>query len=105
MIAIATPGAIAPGTVGKCAMALRDAGRFYDLKSQFGIMEIQGPPIRSDYMDATCVQEMAGHAFQLGLHGHQHVSGTLTQYVHLDQSRAMAGCWCRFIMCRSKRTA
>ena len=83
-------GAIAPGTVGKCAMALRDAGRFYDLKVAVWHHGIQGPPIRSDYMDATCVQEMAGHAFQLGLHGHQHVSGTLTQYVHLDQSRAMA---------------
>ena len=83
-------GAIAPGTVGKCAMALRDAGRFYDLKVAVWHHGIQGPPIRSDYMDTLCVQEMAGHGFQLGLHGHQHVSGALTQYVHLDQSRAMA---------------
>ena len=83
-------GAIALGTVGKCAMAVRDAGRFYDLKVAVWHHGIQGPPIRSDYMDALCVQEMAGHGFQLGLHGHQHVSGALTQYVHLDQSRAMA---------------
>ena len=83
-------GAIAPDTVGKCAMALRDARRFYDLKVAVWHHGIQGPPIHSDYMDAICVQEMAGHGFQLGLHGHQHVSGALTQYVHLDQSRAMA---------------
>ena len=83
-------GAIAPGMVGKCAMDLRDARRFYDLKVAVWHHGIQGPPIRSDYMDALCVQEMAGHGFQLGLHGHQHVSGALTQYVHLDQSRAMA---------------
>lgn len=83
-------GEIARGTVGRCTMALRDTGRFYDLKVAVWHHGIQGPPIRSDYMDALCVQEMAGHGFQLGLHGHQHVSGALTQYVHLDQSRAMA---------------
>ena len=33
---------------------------------------------------------MAGHGFQLGLHGHQHVSATLTQSVHLNQSLSMA---------------
>lgn len=83
-------GAMTPGTVGKCAMMLRDARRYYDLKVGVWHHGIQGPPIRSDYMDAIHVQEMAGHGFQLGLHGHQHVSGALTQYVHLDQSRAMA---------------
>ena len=83
-------GAITPGVVGKCAMTLRDAGRSYDLKIAVWHHGIQGPPDRSDYMDAAHVQEMAGHGFQLGLHGHQHVSGALTQYVHLDQARAMA---------------
>ena len=83
-------GAIAAGTVGKCAMALRDAGRHYDLNVGVWHHGIQGPPARSDYLDASCVQEMAGHGFQIGLHGHQHVSGTLTQYVHLDHAMAMA---------------
>ena len=41
-------------------------------------------------MNSSQVQEMIGHGFQLGLHGHQHVSGALTQYVHLDERRAMA---------------
>ena len=83
-------GAIAPGTVGKCATALRDAGISYDMKVAVWHHGIQGPPAHSDYMNALYVQEMAGHGFQLGLHGHQHVSGALTQYVHLDQSHAMA---------------
>lgn len=82
--------ALAPGIVGKCAMALRDAGRSYDLTIAVWHHGIQGPPIRSDYMDTTQVQEMAAHGFQLGLHGHQHVSGASTQYIHLDQRRAMA---------------
>lgn len=83
-------GAIARGAVGRCAMHLRDAGLSYDLKMAVWHHSIQGPPIRSDYMDVSQVQEMIGHGFQLGLHGHQHIAATLTQRVHLDESRSMA---------------
>lgn len=83
-------GAIARGAVGRCAIHLRDAGRSYDLKMAVWHHSIQGPPIRSDYMDVSQVQEMIGHGFQLGLHGHQHIAATLTQRVHLDESRSMA---------------
>ena len=83
-------GSIARGAVGKCAMELRDARHAYNLKIGVWHHSIQGPPLRSDYMNSSQVQEMIGHGFQLGLHGHQHVSGALTQYVHLDERRAMA---------------
>ena len=71
-------------------MALRDFGHSYDLKIAVWHHSIQGPPTRSDYMDVSQVHEMIGHGFQLGLHGHQHIAGTQTQFVHLDQSRSMA---------------
>jgi hypothetical protein len=58
-------GAIPRGAVGQCAMALRDAGRSYDLRMAVWHHSIQGPPIRADYMDASQVQEMIGHGFQL----------------------------------------
>lgn len=83
-------GTIPRGAVGQCAIALRDLGHSYDLKIAVWHHSIQGPPTRSDYMDVSQVQEMIGHGFQLGLHGHQHVAGTQTQFVHLDQSRSMA---------------
>ena len=83
-------GAIPRGAVGQCAMALRDAGRSYDLRMAVWHHSIQGPPIRADYMDASQVQEMIGHGFQLGLHGHQHIAATQTQLVHLDEGRSMA---------------
>ena len=83
-------GAIPRSAVGKCAIALRDSDRSYDLKIAVWHHSIQGPPTHSDYMDASQVQEMIGHGFQLGLHGHQHIAGTQTQFVHLDQSRSMA---------------
>lgn len=84
------PGALAAGVVGKCAIDLRDSGRSYDLKIAVWHHGIQGPPLHSDYMDAACVQEMAGHGFQIGLHGHQHISQTITQYVHIGTTHAMA---------------
>lgn len=83
-------GALPPSAVGQCAIALRDSNRSYDLKIAVWHHGIQGPPTRSDYMDVSQVQEMIGHGFQLGLHGHQHVAGTQTQFVHLDQSSSMA---------------
>ena len=83
-------GALPRGSVGQCAIALRDSEHSYDLKIAVWHHSIQGPPNRSDYMDASQVQEMIGHGFQLGLHGHQHIAGTQTQFVHLDQSRSMA---------------
>lgn len=83
-------GSLAPGAVGKCATELRDAGHSYDLKVAVWHHSIKGPPLQSDYMDASHVHQMIGHGFQLGLHGHQHVASTLTQHVHLDASHAMA---------------
>ena len=83
-------GSIARDAVGKCAIELRDARHSYDLQIAVWHHSIQGPPVRSDYMDASQVQELNGHGFQLGLHGHQHVASTLSQHIHLDESRSMA---------------
>jgi hypothetical protein len=83
-------GAIPRGAIGRCAMALRDMKRSHDLRMAVWHHSIQGPPVRSDYMDTAQVQEMAGHGFQLGLHGHQHIAATQTQLIHLDESRSMA---------------
>ena len=35
------------------------------------------------------MRKMVGHGFQLGLHGHQHVAETSTQFVYLDQTHQM----------------
>ena len=43
-----------------------------------------------DYMNVAQVHEMIGHGFQLGLHGHQHKSSTMTTVAHLDRVRTMA---------------
>ena len=83
-------GAIPRGAVGRCAIAFRDSGHSYDLKVAVWHHSVHGPPTRSDYIDISQIQEMIGHGFQLGLHGHQHIAGTQTQFVHLDQSRSMA---------------
>ena len=83
-------GSIAPDSVGSCAIKFREVAHDYQLRIALWHHSIQGPPLHSDYMDSSQVQEMIAHGFQLGLHGHQHVAGTLTQYIHLDESRAMA---------------
>ncbi|MCY4150506.1 MAG: metallophosphoesterase, partial [Gammaproteobacteria bacterium] len=83
-------GSIAQASIGNCAMELRNISHDYELKVGLWHHSIQGPPLRSDYMDSSQVQEMIAHGFRLGLHGHQHVAGTLTQHVHLDERKEMA---------------
>ena len=83
-------GSIPRGAIGKCAIDLRDQNHSYNLKIAVWHHSVQGSPARSDYMDASHLQEMIGHGFQLGLHGHQHIASTLTQFVYLDQSKSMA---------------
>ena len=76
--------------IGKCALALRDLNQSYDLKIAVWHHGIQGPPNHSDYLDVSQVQEMIGHDFKLGLHGHQHKARTQTQTIYLDQRHSMA---------------
>jgi len=83
-------GSVAPGSVGSCAIKLREMAHDYELQIALWHHSIQGPPLHSDYMNSSQIQEMIAHGFQLGLHGHQHFAGTLTQYIHLDESRTMA---------------
>jgi hypothetical protein len=83
-------GALAGGAVGRCYMKLR--GLPYPPKLRIAVWHhsVQGPPRRVDYMDVGEIQEMAGHGFQLGLHGHQHVAAAATHYIHLGESLPMA---------------
>lgn len=83
-------GALPIGAIGRCYLALRDLPRAPKLRMAVWHHSIQGPPRQTDYMDVAHVQEMAGHGFQLGLHGHQHVAAAATQYVHLTESQAIA---------------
>ncbi len=82
-------GSLARGAVGRCAIELDDVDHSYGLKIAVWHHSIQGPPVKTDYMDASHVHQMIGHGFQLGLHGHQHVAGAFTQYVHLDATSSM----------------
>ena len=86
----AQPGAIESSAVGQCALALRDTNRSYDLRVAVWHHSIHGPPTRMDYMDVAQVHEMIGHGFQLGLHGHQHKSSTMTTVAQLDRVCTMA---------------
>jgi len=83
-------GAIHRGAVARCNLDIRDIPHSYDLCIAVWHHSIQGPPLRDDYMEIGQVYEMAGLRFQLGLHGHQHVAGAATHYVHLSDSPCMA---------------
>lgn len=82
-------GAIPPGVVGQCHLALRDIPHSYSLRIAVWHHSIHGPPLRDDYMAVGEVHQMAGLQFQLGIHGHQHVAATTTHYVHLSETQSM----------------
>lgn len=83
-------GAIPRGAVARCDLDLRDIPHSYTLRIAAWHHSIQGPPLRDDYMDVGQIHEMAGLRFQLGMHGHQHVSTATTHYVHLSENQCMA---------------
>jgi len=83
-------GAIQRGVIGRCDLAIRDIPNTYSLRIAVWHHSFNGPPLREDYMDIGQINEMIGLRFQIGLHGHQHLSTTATQYVNLNESQSMA---------------
>ena len=83
-------GAFRPGVVGRCYLDLRDRKQQAMLKVALWHHSVQGPPTRVDYLDISEVYQLAGHGFQLGMHGHQHVAAAAAYYVHRERSQEMA---------------
>ncbi|WP_213289305.1 metallophosphoesterase [Bradyrhizobium sp. sGM-13] len=83
-------GSFRPGVVGRCYLDLRDRERQSMLKVALWHHSVQGPPTRVDYLDINEVYQLAGHGFQLGMHGHQHVAAAAAYYVHRERSQEMA---------------
>ena len=83
-------GSFRPGVVGRCYLDLRDRERQPILKVALWHHSVQAPPTRVDYLDINEVYQLAGHGFQLGMHGHQHVAAAAAYYVHRERSQEMA---------------
>jgi predicted MPP superfamily phosphohydrolase len=83
-------GSFKPGVVGRCYLDLRDREQHAMLKVALWHHSVQGPPTRVDYLDISEVYQLAGHGFQLGMHGHQHVAAAAAYYVHRERSQEMA---------------
>lgn len=83
-------GALQPGAAGASFLKLRGLGRPPNLKIAVWHHSVQGPPTSADYMDVNEVHELAGHGFQLGLHGHQHLAAESAYYVHRAEAQKMA---------------
>ena len=69
---------------------LNDTGKIFDLRLAVWHHNIDGPPQRTDYMDAEIVQGMVGRGFRLGLYGHQHRTQVTPHHVYLPDRERMA---------------
>ncbi|MEL6960240.1 MAG: metallophosphoesterase [Pseudomonadota bacterium] len=78
-------GAVSPGAVGRCNLAIRKLDRVPDLKIAVWHHGMYAPPSSSDYIDQSFVHELIGCEFQLGLHGHQHIAALNAHYIHLPE--------------------
>jgi len=57
--------------------------------------DVQGPPMRSDYMNQDTVRLMIDKGFRLGLHGHMHRSDALPHFLYTSHDKhimALIGC-------------
>lgn len=83
-------GTLFPSAAGGAFLKIRRLSRSPALKLAVWHHSVQGPPSAADYMDVNEVHELAGHGFQLGLHGHQHIAAEAAYYVHRAQAQKMA---------------
>lgn len=85
----ASRGFIPADDVSSSYLDLRDANIPFELRVAVWHHNIDGPPHRSDYMDAEIVRRMIGLDFRLGLFGHHH----LTHAVAKEFTCQMRSAW------------
>jgi hypothetical protein len=83
-------GMIRKEVIAKSHLELNDSGKVFDLLMAVWHHNIEGPPYRSDYMDADIVRGMIGRGFRLGLYGHQHKAQVTPHQIWLPDRERMA---------------
>jgi hypothetical protein len=83
-------GLIRKEVVAQSHLELNDSGKIFDLLVAVWHHSIQGPPYRTDYMDADIIRGMIGRGFRLGLYGHQHKAQVAPHQIWLPDRERMA---------------
>jgi len=86
----APTGMIRKDVVARSHLELNDTGKIFDLRMAVWHHSVEGPPQRTDYMDAEVVRGMIGRGFRLGLYGHQHRAQVTPHQVWLPDRERMA---------------
>jgi hypothetical protein len=82
-------GSIPRAVVARAQLDLLDVGGF-ELLIAVWHHNVEGPPLRSDYMDIDIVRGMIGRGFRLGLFGHQHRPEAMPIQIRLAERETMA---------------
>ena len=82
-------GSIPREVVARAQLDLLDVGGFGLLMAVWH-HNVEGPPLRSDYMDIDIVRGMIGRGFRLGLFGHQHRPDATPIQIQLADRETMA---------------
>jgi hypothetical protein len=82
-------GSIPRDVVARAQLDLLDVGGFGLLMAVWH-HNVEGPPLRSDYMDIDIVRGMIGRGFRLGLFGHQHRPDVTPIQIRLADQETMA---------------
>lgn len=86
---LAFHGSIPREVVARAQLDLLDIGGFGLLMAVWH-HNVEGPPLRSDYMDIDIVRGMIGRGFRLGLFGHQHRPDATPIQIRLAERETMA---------------
>jgi hypothetical protein len=83
-------GAIPEKALARAHLALHDQGKGYELLMAVWHHSVEGPPLRSDYLDIDAVDRLIGTGFRLGLHGHQHRAEATARSINQLGGESMA---------------
>lgn len=82
-------GRIHKNEIARSHLVLADMGRF-ELLLAVWHHSVEGPPYRTDYMDAEQVKSMIGSGFRIGLYGHHHRTQATPYQICLPGNETMA---------------
>lgn len=83
-------GVIPDKALARAHLGLHDRGKGYELLMAVWHHSVEGPPLRSDYLDIDAVDRLIGTGFRLGLHGHQHRAEATARSINQPGGESMA---------------
>lgn len=82
-------GVIPEHALAQSHLDLHDKAKGYEVLMAVWHHSVEGPPLRTDYLDIGTVDRLIGKGFRVGLHGHQHRADATARSINRPSGESM----------------